>query len=392
MNGGIRTDAGNPMPLSDAQCRNARPRDRAFKLYDAGGLHLLVQPSGSRLWRMKYRFNNREKQLAFGPYPVVGLADARERRDAAKLVLLAGKDPATGQTTDRTFEKIARAWHRNREDGLDGAHALRVMARMERDIFPAIGHIEIEKIDAPTILAMIRDVEARGALDISRRVRQNVGQVFRFAIAHGWARDNPAEHLKGALKPKPRVRHMARVPLSEVGDLVRGLASARGPGVEALRFTMLTWARTAETRGARWSEIEGDRWRVPKERMKMGREHIVPLSRQAVALLKRQPRQDALIWPGMNQNSMLYALARMGYAGLMTVHGIRGLASTWANESGRYDSDWIERALAHDETDAVRGAYNSAEYLQARAVMLQDWADWLDSHLVDDFDELLKVG
>lgn len=375
------------MPLNDMQIRAAKPRDRAYKLYDAGGLHLLVQPNGSKLWRLKYHQNGREKQAAFGPYPVVSLADARARRDDAKLALLGGETVRT-DGFDTTFEKIARAWHGNRADSLDPAHDLRLMARMERDIFPAIGHRQIREITAPQILEMIRQVEARGALDISRRVRQTVGQVFRYAIANGWAKDNPAEHLKGALKPRPRVRHMARIPLAEVGEFVTRLHGFDGPGADALRFTLLTWARTNETRGATWSEFEGDVWRIPQERMKMGREHLVPLSRQVRAIVDRQPRDHDLVFPRLNVNTMLFGLYRLGYAGRLTVHGFRGLASTWANESGRYDADWIETALAHGDDDEVRSAYNSALYLKPRAVMLQEWADWLDAG-VDPYAALL---
>lgn len=396
------------MALKELEVKYAAIRSRAYKLTDGGGLHLFVQPNGSKLWRMKYRFAGKEKLLSFGKYPDVRLAAARTKRDEARACIAEGRDPGVvqaeeQQAAERTFEKVARDWHANRAGGLNAAHARRVISRMERDVFPAIGHRPLTEITVPEILDMIRKIEARGALDISRRANQCVSQVYRFAIANGWARENPTVHLLGALKPRPRVKHMARVPLQEVPDLVRAIASYDGEDGsrrrdrtrDAMMFTLLTWARTGEVRGAVWSEIEDldgrqPLWRVPAERMKKKREHLVPLSSQAVAILKRRrgmtkvtPR--GFIFPGdrqgapMSENTMLYGCYRMGYRSRQTIHGFRALASTWANESQNYRTDWIELALAHAEDDTVRAAYNSAQHLGPRSRMLQEWGEYVDA-------------
>ncbi|WP_077145604.1 integrase arm-type DNA-binding domain-containing protein [Sphingopyxis sp. KK2] len=394
------------MALKELEVKYATKRQRPYKLSDGEGLHLLVQPSGAKLWRLKYRFDGKEKLLSFGKYPVVTLAIAREKRWEAKRLLDQGKDPAEAKKQAKRqraalklFEEIARAWHRNRAEGLDPAHAKRVINRMERDVFPVIGKRPIAEIDAPEILEMIRAVEARGALDVSRRLKQGVSQVFRFAIASGWATVDPTLGLNDALRPKPPVRHMARVPLAEFPTLVRAILAYDGEETprrsditrDALMFTLLTWARTSETRFARWDEFEnldGEQplWRLSCERMKMEREHLVPLSCQAVELLRRRRREtnSDFVFPGAKQekpiseNTMIYACYRMGYRRRQTVHGFRGLASTWANEAECYKPDWIEMALAHEDEDEVRGAYNSALYLTPRRRMLQDWANMID--------------
>lgn len=205
------------MPLTEIQARNSKPRDRAYKLADGEGLFLLIQPNGSKLWRMKYRFGGKERLLSFGAYPALGLAAAREKRTVAKALLTEGKDPMRNKSEAHpeggaTFYAVAERWHENRKSALDPAHADRVWSRMERDVFPALGKMLIHQISAPEVLEMIRKIEARGALDISRRAKQGVGQVFQFAIACGLAASDPTVHLRGALKPRPRVKHMGRLP------------------------------------------------------------------------------------------------------------------------------------------------------------------------------------
>ncbi|WP_332820365.1 phage integrase central domain-containing protein [Sphingopyxis sp.] len=350
------------MPLKELEVKYASKRQRPYKLSDGGGLHLLVQPSGSKLWRLKYRFDGKEKLLSFGKYPVVTLAIAREKRNEAKLLLDQGKDPAEAKKRKKRekralkqFEEIARAWHANRVEGLDPAHAQRIISRMERDVFPAIGARPIVEIEPPEILEMIRLVEARGALDISRRLKQGVSQVFRFAIASGWAKTDPTLSLNDALKPKPPVKHMARVPLTEFPALVRAILAYDGEDTprrreitrDALMFTLLTWARTGETRFAVWSEFENlegpePLWRLSPERMKMEREHLVALPRQAADLLLRRRRETNgdYVFPGtkhgkpISENTMIYACYRMGYRGRQTVHGFRGLASALGASTG----------------------------------------------------------
>ncbi len=385
------------MPLKELEVRYASRRSKDYKLGDGGGLYLLVRPTGSRLWRMKYRFDGKEKLLSFGRYPEVTLAQARLRRAEAKLALARGEDPGPRAASPVTrFEAAARAWHGNRASGLEPGHAARILSRLERDVFPSLGQRDLKDITAGDVLTMLRAVEARGALDVSRRLRQHVSQVYLFAIPQGWATHDPAAGLATLLRPKPRVRHMARVGAGELPALVRAIDAydgdenprRRAVTRDALLFTLLTWARTNETRYATWDEFEGldgpdPIWRVPAERMKMGREHIVPLSRQAVGLLERVRvySRGPYVFAGdkaelpISQNTMIYGCYRMGYRGRQTVHGFRGLASTWANEAECYRPDWIEVALAHADRDDVRGAYNSALYLTPRRRMLQAWAD-----------------
>lgn len=382
------------MPLTDLDCRNAKPRDRDYKLADGQGLYLLVRPGGARLWRLKYRHGGRERALSFGPYPEVSLRQARDRRLATRQALAAGRDPGRTPSADRmTFEAAARRWHEGRRHTLDPAHEQRVLARFERDVFPEIGQRPVDEIEAAEILTMIRRVEARGALDISRRLRQGCGQVFRYAIANGWARRDPAADLRGALKPKPRVRHMARLAEADLPEFLSRLARYDGERLTALaiRFTLLTWARTSEVRFAVWPEFEGldgadPLWRIPARRMKMHREHLVPLSRQAVAVLRelREMNRGEYLFPGtgrrqvMSQNTMIYGLYRLGYHSRATIHGFRGTASTIANESELWHRDAVELQLAHADDDEVRSAYNAALHLATRRRMMQWWGDLIE--------------
>ena len=406
------------MPLTERQAKNAKPREQAYKLADAGGLFLLVQPNGARLWRLKYRYGGKEKLLSFGAYPDVGIAAARDKRTVAKAILAEGRDPMKNKSEidpskSESFRVIAERWHENRKSALAPTHADRVWSRLERDVFPFLGSKLMNEITPPDVLEMVRKIEARGALDISRRAKQGVGQIFQFAIACGLASLDPTAHLRGALKPRPRVKHMSRIPLNEVPALLDKLQAYQAEGErrssitrDAVMFALLTWVRTKELRFAVKSEFEdldGKQpvWRIPAHRMKMGREHIVPLSSQAAALAKGmiEASAGAFLFPGTTQekpiseNTMIYALYRLGYHSRQTVHGFRGLASTWANEQlvefgkptlwiRKYHEDWVELQLAHSETNEVRGAYNAAEYLAPRRRMMQDWADFLSGEKV----------
>lgn len=408
------------MPLTETQAKNAKPRERAYKLADSEGLFLLVQPNGTKLWRMKYRFAGKEKLLSFGAYPALGIAAARDKRKAAKALLAEGKDPmkAKGEVISEngdTFYMVAKRWHENRQSALNPAHAERVWSRMERDVFPSLGQRLIHEITAPEVLEMIRKIEIRGALDISRRAKQGVGQVFQFAIACGLASSDPTAHLSGALKPRPRVKHMSRLPLDEVPAFLEKLRAYQEEGDrrsaitrDAVLFALLTWVRTKELRMAVKSEFENldgtePVWRIPAARMKMGREHLVPLSAQAALIASRMVSTATgdHLFPGthpdkpLSENTMIYALYRLGYHSRQTIHGFRGLASTWANEQlvefgkpamwiRKYHEDWVEMQLAHSEKNDVRGAYNAAEYLAPRRRMMQDWADFLDGRKVLD--------
>ena len=392
------------MPLTDTAIRSAKPRSTPFKLSDAGGLHLLVQPNGSRLWRLAYRFAGKQKTLALGSYPTVTLVKAREGRDSAKKLLADGIDPGAQKQRDKlaakasgnaTFKAIALEYLDNRRHALTPLYADQILRRLDADIFPHIGSRPITEIDAPELLDVLRKIEKRGVLEQARRLRQSIGQVFRYAMVTGRAKHDPSTALKGALKPKGRQKHHAPMPRDELPGFLRGLDAYDGDPrtALALRLIVLTMVRTTELRAARWEEFEhldGDDplWRIPAERMKARFEHLVPLSKQAVLALEELRALPGAMTTGflfpspsregcMSNNTMLFALYRLGFHGRATVHGFRGVASTLLNEMG-YPPDWIERQLAHDERDEVRGAYNSAQYLSGRRSMLQRWAEWLD--------------
>ena len=392
------------MPLNDTAIRNAKARGEPFKISDGGGLHLLVQPNNSRLWRLAYRFAGKQKTLALGSYPTVTLAKAREMRDSAKRLLADGVDPSAQKRRDKlaaraagdaTFKALALEYLDNRRHTLTPLYADQLLRRLEADVFPQLGTRPIVEIDAPELLDVLRKIEKRGVLEQARRLRQSVGQVFRYAMITGRAKHDPSTALKGALKPKGRQKHYTPMPRDELPAFLRGLALYDGDPrtALALRLIVLTMVRTTELRAARWEEFERldgrePLWRIPAERMKARFEHLVPLSSQAVAALAELralpgAKSNGFLFPSpsregcMSNNTMLFALYRMGWHGRATVHGFRGVASTILNEMG-FPGDWIERQLAHDERDDVRGAYNSAQYLPGRRKMLQRWSHWLD--------------
>lgn len=392
------------MPLTDTAIRSAKPGATPFKISDGGGLHLLVQPKGARLWRLAYRFAGKQKTLALGAYPTVSLAKARDGRENAKKLLAEGIDPSVRKRRERltakvsantTLRGVALEWLENQRHALNPKHADGILRRLEADLFPALGTRPIADIDAQEFLQVLRRVEARGALEQARKLRQTFGQIIRYAILSGRAKHDFTTALKGALKPKGRERHHTAMPREEMPAFLQSLDTYDGDPrtAIALRLIVLTMTRTTELRAAQWSEFESldgsePLWRVPAERMKMKTEHLVPLQPQAVAVLKELRAMPGAgnspcLFPSpsregfMSNNTMLYGLYRLGFHSRATVHGFRGLASTILNEMG-FNSDWIERQLAHDERDQVRGAYNSAQYLPGRRAMLLRWADWLD--------------
>lgn len=374
--------------LKDVDCRNAKPTEKPWKLRDGAGLYLYVTTKGSKLWRMDYSHAGKEKTLSFGAYPTVTLAAARAAREAAKLAISEGRDPGVKEekVKTETFEELAQRWFDNEKGHWKDSWTDRVWARIERDLVPEFGHKAIDEIEAPEILAALRKVEDRGALDIARRLQQHISQIFRFAIAEGKVKYDPAAYVTKALKPARPKQHMAKLPDKDIPTLVERINAYQGDALTrlSLLFTLHSFARTREVRYAEWSEIEGDIWRIPPVRMKMGREHIVPLTTQVQAFLEEVREisgQDRFIFPGkpnraMSENTMLYALYRMGYHSRLTVHGFRGMASTVLNEAG-WPSDHIERQLAHAEGNQVRGSYNSAEWLPSRRKMMQWWSDGL---------------
>jgi integrase len=392
------------MPLTDTRIRNAKPSTKAYKLSDGGGMYLLVKSDGGRYWRMDYRFVGKRRTLAFGVYPIVTLSEARERRQDARRLLVENIDPSTAKKAAKKankvaaatmFEAVAREWLADQRHRLAPRYWALLLARLEADIFPQIGSRPIVEIDAPELLEALRKVQKRGAVETARRLRQICGQVFRYAVASGVAKHDPSADLRGALKSPGRPRGHKGIPGAQLPHFLKALDAYDGDVRTrlALKLMVLTFARTTELRAARWSEFEnlvGDEplWRIPVERMKMKQEHLVPLAPQAVAILRELQAvpgsgSSAFLFPSpsregcMSNNTMLYAMYRMGYHGRATVHGFRAMASTALNEMG-FRPDVIERQLAHQEKNAVRAAYNRAEYFTERRAMMKHWADYLD--------------
>jgi integrase len=388
-----------PLALSDAKARNAKPRPRPYKMSDGEGLFLVVMPSGSKYWRLRYFFRGKEKLLALGVYPEITLADARHRRAEARKVLAAGNDPGEAKKeakrlavlkSENTFEAVAREWHETRKHMWVAKHAAQIMARLEADIFPKIGFRPIADVTAAELLAIARAIEGRGAGELAHRAVQYSGQVFTYALATQRVERNPAADLRGALRPVKK-KHLAYLKADELPDFLKKLDVYDGALQTklAMKFLLLTFVRTGELRGAEWPEInfEKKEWRIPAERMKMRDPHIVPLSRQAASVLRElQPLtgQWRYVFPNqdkpsgcMSENTILFGLYRMGYHSRATGHGFRSTASTILNEHG-FAPDVIERQLAHSERNRVRAAYNHAQYLPERRKMMQWWADYLD--------------
>jgi integrase len=387
------------MSLSDAKARTAKPRSKPYKISDGEGLFLLVTPAGGKYWRCRYFFGGKEKLLALGVYPEVSLGDARERRAQARKVLANGDDPAETKKKVRrlavlnatnTFESVAREWYGQRKHEWAESSATVALKRLESHILPKLRYRPISDITAPEVLAMLREVEARGTLETARRLMQMCRKIFMYAIATGKADRNPVPDLEGALKT-PVVKHHSFLKANELPEYLQKLDTYDGHVLTklALRFLLLTFVRTNELRGARWTEIDWDKaeWRIPADRMKMKQLHIVPLSSQSIAILRELQQHTGkheYVFPSqqtlkasMSENTMLYALYRMGYHSRATGHGFRSTASTILNESG-FMGDVIERQLAHCERDTVRAAYNHAQYLPERRRMMQWWADYLE--------------
>ncbi len=386
------------MPLTDTAIRNAKPTEKPTRLFDGGGMYLLINPNGSRWWRLKYRFGGKEKLLSLGVYPEVSLKEARAKRDEARKLLAQGIDPSSNRKVTKaaqgnTFEVLALEWHCKFKPGWTEKHAGRMLARLERDVFPWLGSRPVNEINAPELLAVVRRIEKRGALDVAHRVLGYCGQIFRYAIATGRGERDISADLRGALPPVRSKHHASITDVKAVGALLRAI-DERGGGHFitrcALRLAPLVFVRPGELRAAEWRELDLDtaEWRIPGSRMKMRAVHIIPLSQQAVAILRELhplTGRGKYVFPSlrsgerpMSENTVNAALRRLGYdKGEMTGHGFRSMASTLLNEQG-WHHDAIERQLAHAERDAVRGAYNYAEHLPERRKMMQAWASYLD--------------
>lgn len=389
------------MPLTAIAIRNAKPGKKPVRLYDSGGLYLEISPAGGRWWRFAYRFGGKRKLISLGVLKDVPLAVARERRDAVRRLLADGKDPGAKRKSDKreiadraanNFEAVAREWYQKQVHTWVPSHASDVLRRLEYNLFPEIGSTAIADLTAPVVLSALRKIEHRGAHDLAHRVLQVSGQIFRYGIATGRCERDLSTDLRGALAPH-RGKHQAAITPEELPDLLRAIDGYAELGdrltSQALRLLALTFVRTGELIGAQWEEFDLDSavWIIPAERMKMKTEHVVPLSRQAVEILRDLRPVDGggrFVFPGRNpdkpisNNTMLFALYRLGYKGKMTGHGFRSVASTMLNETG-FRADVIERQLAHGERNAIRGAYNRAEYLSERKAMMQQWADMLDA-------------
>jgi integrase len=389
------------MAPTDTEIKKAKPKEKAYSLNDSGGLYLWITPAGGKLWRWAYRFDRKEKLMSLGKYPDVSLAQARERHAEARKLLATGVDPMAQRKAEKTAEKIAvensfqsvtTQWLEHWQEEKSPRHVDSVRRRMEADILPCLGARPIAEIEAPELVAMANAIQDRGALDIAKRALETVGQVFRYGIAHGYAKRNPATEIRPSdiLKSSPKINY-ARIDAKELPTLLRRIEVYQGKQVTrlAMKLMSMTFVRTTELIEAKWGEfdLENARWDIPAERMKMRTPHIVPLARQALEVLEMLrdfTGCNEWLFPGdlnaaqpMSNNTILAALKRMGYKGRMTGHGFRGLASTILHEQG-YSHDHIELQLAHAPRNAVSAAYNHALYLEPRARMMQDWADFLE--------------
>lgn len=389
------------MALTDIAVRKLKAKDKLYKVSDGGGLFLWVFPSGGKLWRWSYRFEGKQKLMTFGKYPDVPLALARDRHLEARKMLATRVDPMAKRKADKiadqmaaenSFAQVAARWLEHWSEGKSRRHVDSTRRRLHANLFPALGAKPIASIEAPDLVTMVRVIEARGARDIAKRALETSGQIFRYAIANGFTTRNPAAEIRPSdvLKPAKKGNY-PRLDAKELPDLLRKIDLYRGTQLTrlAMKLMALTFVRTGELIGAKWTEVDfdGARWDIPAERMKMRTPHIVPLSRQAVEvleMLRELSGESVWVFPGdrsqskpMSNNTILKGLERMGYKGRMTGHGFRGIASTVLHEQG-YPHEHIELQLAHAPRNAVSAAYNHALHLKARAKMMQDWADYLE--------------
>jgi integrase len=399
------------MGLTIKEIDGAKPTDKPYKLADGGGLCLLIAPSGAKLWRWRYRFDGKEKMMALGEYPLITLKEARERHSEARRTLAGGIDPmaerkAEGEAkqqesrdlereVDSSFEKIARKWWEWWSIGKSPRHAETLMNRLETDVFPVIGHVHIDSVQTAHIRGIMLTIETRGASDVAKRAHQSIGQIFRFAIARELANRNPAADFRPRdVLAATESENFAHVDEKDLPELLAKMDDYNGDALTRFGLKLLAYCfpRTSELIEAPWTEFDLDRarWDIPAERMKMKTPHIIPLSRQAVEVLRALrllTGNGKLVFPGaldkntcMSNNTLLYALYRLGYQGRMTGHGFRGLASTILNEND-FDDEHVDLQLAHMKRNKVSAAYNHAKYLKQRTAMMQWWADYLEAQL-----------
>ena len=382
------------MKLTARQVDTSKPKDKPYKLSDGGGLYLLVNPNGSRYWRLKYRIAGKEKLLALGVYPDITLAEARQKRADAKKVLAAGGDPgqekqeekqAKEQAVANSFERLAMEWHSHKSTSWSEGYAEHLLMYLKKDIFPFIGQKAITDISQVEMLNTLRKMEQRGVLDKLKKTRQACRQIFTYAIITGRAEHNPVSDLAGALK-SPKQQHYPHLLVDQIPDFLRALSEYSGSTItrNATRLLMLTGLRTIELRASEWVDIDFDKgvWNVPAERMKMRRPHLVPISTQVRELLEEIHQltgRGKYVFPGRNDAGKPMSEAsikRIGYDGKATGHGFRHTMSTILHEQG-YNTAWIETQLAHVDKNSIRGTYNHAQYLDGRREMLQWYADYM---------------
>lgn len=390
------------MPLTNAAIKAAQPQAKPYKLADEKGMYLEVAPSGGKWWRLKYRFEGKEKRISLGTYPDVGLKEAREKREDARRLLAAGIDPGESRKAQKaagtgdslnSFEVVAREWFSRQRPTWVDSHADKILSRLERDLFPWLGKRPIAGITAPELLTTLRRIEERGAVETAHRALQNCGQIFRYAIVTGRAERDPTPALRGALQPVKEAHYPAVTDPKKIGDLLRAMDDYEGTLVTkcALRLAPLVFVRPGELRKAEWSEIDLDsaQWNIPAARMKMREPHLVPLSTQSIAILRELyalTGRGRYVFPSartgdrpMSDNAILSALRRMGIAKEeMTGHGFRAMARTVLDEVLHVRPDYIEHQLAHSVRDPNGRAYNRTAHLAERTKMMQMWADYLD--------------
>lgn len=405
------------MPLTDRQIRHAPSVEKPTKLSDEKGLFLLINPNGSRYWRLKYRIAGKEKLLSLGVYPETSLSEARSKRDEARKLITQGIDPseqrksskqANTDVSENNFEVIAREWHAKNAAKWSTDHAARILQRLEADIFPEIGQRDVAELKTRDLLAPLRKVEERGALDLASRLRQHIHGILRYAVQIGLIEANPASDTTGALATRKAI-HRPALPLERIPELLKRIDQDNGRLLTklALQLTLLTFVRSSEIRFMRWNEIDHERaiWTIPANRIeingvkhshrgaKMKEPHVVPLSRQALEVLEKLRPMTGhleLVFAGdhdahkpMSENTVNHALRRMGYDTKTEIcgHGFRAMACSALIESGLWSEDAIERQMSHKERNSVRAAYtHKAEFLAQRRQLVQWWANWLDAN------------
>ncbi|MCB0448301.1 MAG: tyrosine-type recombinase/integrase [Gelidibacter sp.] len=392
------------MKLTKRICDNLKPLEKPYKKYDAQGLYLEIMPSGNKLWRFKYKYLGKEKRISLGKYPVVTLLKAREKRIEFQRQLNEGIDPSRNKiekeklakrANNNTFENVAQEWFDRKKAQWSEAHANDIWHRLEKDAFPYIGKRPIDKITPSDVLELLTIMENRNAIELAKRCKQNIGRVFRFGILSERCSNDPTQCLSDVLRTR-RVKHFAALNSDELPQFLKDLARNE-PRLyartrRAIKLSLLTFCRPGEIRQAEWSEINFDEseWIIPAEKMKMRRDHIVPLAHQTIKVLLEQyeetgqsntpwvfPSQIRIHKP-MSDGTVNVALKKLGYAGRQTAHGFRALARTTIREKLKYYPDIIEAQLAHKPSGPLGSAYDRAQFLDDRKEMMQDWADYID--------------